>query len=113
VAHKLYGKDPNTDDSRFRHDPEHNYPFGLRPHRYFYANQVYYTAIAIDFVLRFTWVSRLSVRINWINDLESGVFVLMFLEVIRRWMWIFFRVETEWGESSRPFAFFFFFSLIG
>lgn len=21
------------------------------------------------------------------------------LEVIRRWMWIFFRVETEWGES--------------
>ena len=22
-----------------------------------------------------------------------------FLEVLRRWMWIFFRVETEWGSS--------------
>ena len=21
-----------------------------------------------------------------------------FLEVLRRWMWIFFRVETEWGK---------------
>ena len=21
-----------------------------------------------------------------------------FLEVLRRWMWIFFRVETEWGQ---------------
>ncbi len=21
-----------------------------------------------------------------------------FLEVVRRWMWIFFRVETEWGK---------------
>lgn len=21
-----------------------------------------------------------------------------FLEVVRRWMWIFFRVETEWGQ---------------
>lgn len=24
----------------------------------------------------------------------------MFLEVARRWMWVFFRVETEWGEYS-------------
>ena len=22
------------------------------------------------------------------------------LEVLRRWMWIFFRVETEWGECQ-------------
>ncbi|KAL1957085.1 hypothetical protein VTO42DRAFT_6343 [Malbranchea cinnamomea] len=86
---------------RFQHDPEYNYPFGLRPHRYFHANQIYYTAIIIDFILRFTWVSRLSVRINWINDLESGVFVLMFLEVMRRWMWIFFRIETEWVRNTR------------
>ena len=86
-----------------RHDPSsyEHHPFGLRTHRYFYANQIYYAAIAIDFILRFTWVSRLSVRINWINDLESGVFVLMFMEVIRRWIWIFFRVETEWVRNTR------------
>ncbi|WEW60062.1 protein-ER retention protein [Emydomyces testavorans] len=80
-------------------DPDR--PFGLRYHRFFHANQIYYAAILIDFILRFTWVSRLSVRLNWINDLESGVFVLMFLEVARRWMWIFLRVETEWVRSTR------------
>lgn len=59
---------------------------------------MYYTAIVVDLILRFTWLSRLTTRLDWVNDLESGVFVLMFLEVIRRWIWIFFRVETEWGE---------------
>lgn len=73
-------------------------PFGLRKNRYFYADGMYYTAITVDLVLRFTWLSRLTTRLNWVNDLESGVFVLMFLEVVRRWIWIFFRVETEWGE---------------
>lgn len=52
----------------------------------------------IDLILRFTWLSRLTTRLNWVNDLESGVFALMFLEVIRRWLWIFLRVETEWGK---------------
>ncbi|KAK2750195.1 protein-ER retention protein, partial [Myotisia sp. PD_48] len=77
------------------------YPFGLRPHRYFHANGMYYAAIIIDLVLRFTWMSRLTTRLNWVNDLESGVFVLMFLEVIRRWIWIFFRIETEWVRNTR------------
>ncbi|EEP82891.1 conserved hypothetical protein [Uncinocarpus reesii 1704] len=76
-------------------------PFGLRTHRFFHANGIYYGAILVDFILRFTWLSRLSVRLNWINDLESGVFILMFLEVARRWMWIFLRVETEWVRSTR------------
>jgi hypothetical protein len=79
-----------------RIDPE--YPFGLRRHRYFHAKEMYYGAIIIDFFLRFTWVFKLSSSLDRINDLESGIFVLMFLEVWRRWMWIFFRVETEWGE---------------
>ncbi|KAK2751915.1 protein-ER retention protein [Onygenales sp. PD_40] len=81
------------------HDPEH--PFGLRRHRYFYSNKMYYSAIVIDLILRFTWVTRLSSRLNGVNDIEGGVFVLMFLEVVRRWMWIFFRVETEWVRNNR------------
>ncbi|KAI1975929.1 protein-ER retention protein [Ophidiomyces ophidiicola] len=76
-------------------------PFGLRRHRFFHANKLYYAAIAIDCVLRFTWLSRLTVRLNWMNDLESGVFVVMVLEVARRWMWIFLRVETEWVRSTQ------------
>lgn len=63
---------------------------------------MYYSAIVIDLILRFTWVSRLSERSDWVNDIEGGVFALMLLEVVRRWIWIFFRVETEWGECHGP-----------
>lgn len=91
---------------------ENPHPFGLRANRFFHANAIYYSAIVIDLVLRFTWLSRLTTRLNWVNDLESGVFALMFLEVIRRWLWIFLRVETEWGESFIPTEYFFYLSRI-
>lgn len=81
-----------------RNDPD--YPFGLRRNRYFHAKEIYYTAMVIDFFLRFTWVMKLSSNLDRINDFESGIFLLMFLEVARRWMWIFLRVETEWGELT-------------
>lgn len=61
---------------------------------------MYYGVIAIDLVLRFTWLSRLSPHLDKVNNLESGIFLLLFLEIARRWIWIFFRVETEWGEST-------------
>ncbi|KAL1982116.1 hypothetical protein VTN96DRAFT_1712 [Rasamsonia emersonii] len=78
-----------------------DYPFGLRRHRAFYNNGLYYGAIIIDLILRFTWVCRLSQRLEKINHVESGIFLLMFLEVARRWMWVFFRVETEWVRNTR------------
>lgn len=34
---------------------------------------------------------------HW-NDLEGGIFVMELLEVLRRWLWVFLRAETEWGE---------------
>lgn len=80
-----------------RNNPEH--PYGLRRHRYFHAPQMYYTAIVIDLLLRCTWSFKLSPHLDHFNDLEGGIFLMELLEVIRRWMWIFFRVETEWGES--------------
>jgi len=52
-------------------------------------------------MLRCTWSFKLSPHLDHFNDLEGGIFVMEFLEVLRRWMWIFFRVETEWGESFR------------
>lgn len=74
-----------------------DHPFGLRSRRMFPRDEMYYGVIAIDLILRFTWMSRLSPHLDSVNDFESGIFFLMFLEIARRWMWIFFRVETEWG----------------
>lgn len=59
---------------------------------------MYYGAIVIDLMLRCTWSLKLSPHLDHFNDLEGGIFVMEFLEVLRRWMWIFFRVETEWGQ---------------
>ena len=82
-----------------RNNPEH--PYGLRRNRYFHAKQMYYTAIVIDLLLRCTWSLKLSPHLDHFNDLEGGIFVMEFLEVFRRWIWIFFRVETEWVRTSR------------
>jgi len=61
---------------------------------------MYYAAIIIDFLLRCTWSFKLSPHLDHFNDLEGGIFMMELLEVLRRWMWIFFRVETEWGELN-------------
>lgn len=74
------------------------YPFGLRRHRYFPSDQLYYIAILIDLVLRFSWLSKFVPGLLWLTERECGLFVLVSLEVARRWMWVFFRTEAEWGE---------------
>lgn len=79
-----------------RNDPEH--PWGLRRHRYFHTKEIYYGVIIMDLLLRCTWSFKLSPHLDHFNDLEGGVFLMELLEVFRRWIWIFFRVETEWGE---------------
>ena len=81
-----------------RYDPEH--PFGLRRHRYFQVPEIYYTAIAVDLMLRCTWSFKLSPHLDHFNDLEGGIFMMELFELLRRWMWIFFRVETEWGKKD-------------
>ena len=78
-----------------RNDPEH--AWGLRRNRFFAMDEFYYSAIAIDFLLRCTWSFKLSPHLDHFNDLEGGIFLMELLEVFRRWIWIFFRVETEWG----------------
>ncbi|KAK8114926.1 EXS-domain-containing protein [Apiospora kogelbergensis] len=42
----------------------------------------------------------LSAHLDRISDFESSLFVIEFLEVLRRWIWIFFRVETEWIRNQ-------------
>ncbi|KAK5000934.1 protein-ER retention protein [Elasticomyces elasticus] len=82
-----------------RNNPEH--PWGLRRHRYFHAEMIYYVAIVVDLLLRCTWSFKLSPHLDHFNDLEGGIFLMELLEIFRRWIWIFFRIETEWVRNNR------------
>lgn len=72
-----------------------SHPFGLRDPLLFRDSIVYYIAVLLNFVLRFTWSLKLSSHLHSVAELESGVFLMEALELIRRWMWVFFRVEWE------------------
>lgn len=82
-----------------RNSPHH--PYGLRSRLYFPSVNIYYVAIGVDLLLRCTWSLKLSPHLDHFADFESGIFLMEFLEVGRRWMWIFFRVETEWVRNTR------------
>lgn len=76
-------------------------PTILRPKLMFHSRSLYYSAIFIDFLLRFTWSLKLSPHLDHFADFESGIFLLELLEVARRWMWIFLRAETEWVRQNQ------------
>lgn len=78
----------------------HMHAYGLRARLYFPSKELYYFAIITDLLLRCTWSLKLSPHLDHFADFESGIFLMEFLEIGRRWMWIFFRVETEWVRST-------------
>ncbi|QEU58829.1 Erd1 [Kluyveromyces lactis] len=59
----------------------------------------YYTAMALDIILRFVWfweyISGHSVFYG-----ELNIFWLQILEIIRRWIWLFFKVEVEYIATT-------------
>lgn len=85
----------------------------LRPaHQLIYGNIVgYYCIILIDFILRFLWVLKLFIR-NEVEDLymvnkmgaflfgsdafSLGYLVVEILEIFRRWLWCFVKLESDW-----------------
>ncbi|KAG0308115.1 hypothetical protein BGZ98_009011, partial [Dissophora globulifera] len=69
----------------------YGHPF-LRQELVYSRMWVYYLAIVLDFLGRFSWVLRL-VPMN-INVVLLS-FLLALLEVLRRWQWNFFRLENE------------------
>jgi len=73
--------------------PKH--PFGLRRRLLFRPHLVYYAVLLLNLVLRFTWSLKLSSHLHGVAELESGVFIIEGAELVRRWMWVFFRVEWE------------------
>lgn len=74
-------------------------PF-LRPTLLLPDPLIYYLAIGIDLLLRFTWSLKLSSHLHEIHEIESGVFLMEGLEVARRWMWTFLRIEWEAVKKS-------------
>ncbi|KJZ73660.1 hypothetical protein HIM_06993 [Hirsutella minnesotensis 3608] len=83
---------------RERNSPHH--PWGLRDRLLFRPVVLYHAVIGLDLLLRCTWSIKLSPHLYKFSDFESGIFLIEFLEVLRRWVWIFFRVETEWIRTS-------------
>lgn len=78
--------------------------WGLRPTLLLPDPSVYYLFTVLDLILRFTWSLELSSHLHIISDIESGVFMMEALELVRRWMWVFVRVEWEavrMGEMTR------------
>lgn len=78
--------------------------FGLRPVLLLPDPLVYHIFTLIDLVLRFTWSLKLSSHLHTISEIESGVFMMEALELLRRWGWVFIRVEWEavkMGEIAR------------
>lgn len=64
-----------------------------KPNRvYYFDTKWYYLATIMDVLLRFSW---LAARPN-----EHVVFTLEVLELFRRWVWIFFRVESEYVPKN-------------
>jgi hypothetical protein len=82
--------------SRYRHRS----PYGLRAQRVFRAPGAYYAVVCFDLLLRFAWSWKLSLAVVYLDGLEGGIFLLEILEILRRWVWVYFRVETEWVRST-------------
>lgn len=72
-----------------------------------YSRTFYIIAILIDFSLRYIWIlkllylnsnstSSLKVFSVMLFTTEMGNFILEILEIFRRWVWVFIKVETEY-----------------
>ena len=73
--------------------------FLLREHLVYRHAVFYYWGIVVDFFLRVLWSFKLGVHLQL--SAEGHTFVLEVLEVFRRHLWIFFRVEWEAIDSGR------------
>ncbi|PSS16406.1 SPX and EXS domain-containing protein [Actinidia chinensis var. chinensis] len=69
----------------------------LFSHFLYGRNWVYLWVIGSNLVLRCTWTYKLSahLRHNYLT-----VFTITVLEMLRRFQWVFFRVENEWNKGN-------------
>jgi hypothetical protein len=72
------------------------YPYGLRP-RLLYPLPIYPIALFINLILRLTWSIKLSSHLHARAQGEGSLFIFWVevAEIVRRWVWVFIRVEWE------------------
>lgn len=93
----LLTSNPGTNESpmtNFELRSQESKAYGLRENMTFKPT-MYYAAILIDLILRMLWSVKLSPHLHGLSEYESGIFTMECLEVLRRWMWIFLRIECE------------------
>ncbi|KAI8391594.1 EXS family-domain-containing protein [Radiomyces spectabilis] len=71
----------------------------FRRHLHFSSAFPYFTAMIIDFLLRTTWSLKLSSHL-YLKQLEGSLVFIELLEVLRRWVWVIFRMESEWVKRT-------------
>ncbi|TDL25926.1 EXS-domain-containing protein [Rickenella mellea] len=70
------------------------HPWGLRSTLLF-PLPLYPLAVFFNLILRFTWSIKLSSHLHSHTDGAMVIFWIEMAELLRRWMWVFFRVEWE------------------
>ena len=97
---QLEGPHSLTDDWKYRRRQS---CYGLRS-ILLYPRAVYPAMIFLNLILRMTWSIRLSTDVHATRD---GTLVLFWLEIaewVRRWLWVFVRVEWEVIKRSQEVA---------
>jgi hypothetical protein len=62
---------------------------------------LYYMIMLLNFILRFAWAIRLLLlRSQLIHNTSFQMFLMQVLEVFRRFIWIFLRVEKQWLDIT-------------
>ncbi|KAF9969615.1 protein-ER retention protein [Actinomortierella ambigua] len=75
--------------------------FRMRGYLHYEEAYFYVFAIVLDFLLRTTWMMKVFGNIQ-IEEYEGGVFTMECLEVLRRWVWVLFRLEAEMVKRQAP-----------
>ena len=73
---------------------------GIRKERIYRFKLYYYLAISLDFVLRFSFIVKLSLAIQTRVEADLLYTILAFGEMFRRFIWNFFRLEWEQVKTS-------------
>lgn len=84
--------------SALSHQARH--PWGLRA-VLLYPSALYPILIFVNLILRMTWSIKLSSHLHSQSEASITVFTLEVAEILRRWLWVFLRVEWEAIRKSQ------------
>ena len=64
---------------------------------------LYYFMIIFNLCARFSWLLRLMmIKHQYVSSRQSHMFVLQFVELLRRFLWLIFRCERQFIDSKTP-----------